>query len=689
MVLSSVIALCFFSDSMAQDNIQKQTLPDGVEHWYRVGKGKPSFFRLVENLYEVILPDEKELPFGKSVAFLVGVSEYKDKALGDLEFVKNDLISLREYLLKNGGFDEVYVATDSIATPRLVEHYMRNEFRDKLKKEDRLLFYYSGHGADYKEESETGYLLFSKAKSGKYDLDNWLPINHCRNWSKIQASHVLFIFDCCVSGLAFTKGDHDFHTAVLRTLSGNGSRTVITAGTGNEESLGLKEKRSVFTDAFLNALKKPENTEKGFVTITQIFAQVESEVKQISRQYGKTQTPMREIFETGKYKGTFLFVDTSAKNIELPQEYKEPLQAKLKGGQKFYGIAKIISLIDGDLYIDNVPEGEIQKGQGDIRIPLSEGKHIIEVRGDRPYRKEVNIVRGKPYDIIIEDEKPAKTVASPKKQPEPAPPPQTQKPVSEDGFTNKFAMKFVKIPAGSFMMGSPSDEPSRDSDETQHSVTISKPFYMQTTEVTQGQWKAIMGSNPSYFSNCGDNCPVEQVSWDDVQEFIKKLNQKGEGTYRLPTEAEWEYAARAGSKTALYTGAMKILGDNNAPDLDPIAWYGGNSCVEYSGGYDCSGWSNKQYSCSNCGTHPVGKKEPNDFGLYDMIGNVWEWCQDWKGNYPSGSVTDPTGPSSGSCRVLRGGSWSSNARYCRAAYRSCYSPSYRVNDLGFRLVFSS
>jgi formylglycine-generating enzyme required for sulfatase activity len=144
---------------------------------------------------------------------------------------------------------------------------------------------------------------------------------------------------------------------------------------------------------------------------------------------------------------------------------------------------------------------------------------------------------------------------------------------------------------------------------------------------------------------------VEGVSWDDVQEFIAEMNKRGEGTYRLPTEAEWEYAARAGSDTAIYTGSMTILGSNNSPELDLIAWYGGNSCVEYSGGYDCSGWPEKQYSCSSCGTHPVAQKQPNAYGLYDMAGNVWEWTQDWFGDYPAGSVTDPTGPSTGSSRV--------------------------------------
>jgi len=248
------------------------------------------------------------------------------------------------------------------------------------------------------------------------------------------------------------------------------------------------------------------------------------------------------------------------------------------------------------------------------------------------------------------------------------------------------SFEFVKIKAGEFMMGSPENEPGRQDDETLHPVRITKDYYMQTTEVTQGQWKAVMGKNPSSFSNCGDDCPVETVSWDDVQVFIQKLNQmKSDMRFRLPTEAEWEYAARAGSQEALYTGPIQILGYSDAPALDPIAWYGGNSCVSYEGGFDCS-WSEKQYECSHCGTHPVAKKLPNKYGLYDMLGNVWEWCQDGYGEYPADLQIDPTGYPDSDRRACRGGAWFNRARFCRLAYRGRNSPAYEINELGCRLV---
>ena len=235
-------------------------------------------------------------------------------------------------------------------------------------------------------------------------------------------------------------------------------------------------------------------------------------------------------------------------------------------------------------------------------------------------------------------------------------------------------------------MGSTSST-AGDDEQPLTRVRISRGFWLGKHEVTQGQWEAAMGSNPSQFEACGAECPVERVSWDDVQGFIRRLNGRAGGShYRLPTEAEWEYAARAGSEGDTYAGDMRILGRNNAPVLDGIAWYGGNSGVSYSGGYGCSDWEGKQNRSERCGPHPVGRKKPNAWGLHDMLGNVWEWVEDWHGEYPGGAVTDPEGPSTSSSRVARGGSWNSYARYCRAAYRGSYSPGARSLYIGLRLL---
>jgi formylglycine-generating enzyme required for sulfatase activity len=223
-------------------------------------------------------------------------------------------------------------------------------------------------------------------------------------------------------------------------------------------------------------------------------------------------------------------------------------------------------------------------------------------------------------------------------------------------FTNTIGQEFAYIKPGTFMMGTPKNEKGKRRDETLHQVTITKGFYMQTTEVTQGQWKAVMGSNPSKFHKGGDNSPVEMVSWEDCQGFINKLNQQGNKTkYRLPTEAQWEYAARAGT-TGSFAGSS----------LDTLGWYSSNSDDR---------------------THPVAQKQANDWGLYDMHGNVWEWVQDWSGRYSTGSITDPTGPSTGKARVYRGGSWRFDARYCRLAHRGRGAPAdFARANVGFRVV---
>lgn len=223
---------------------------------------------------------------------------------------------------------------------------------------------------------------------------------------------------------------------------------------------------------------------------------------------------------------------------------------------------------------------------------------------------------------------------------------------------NGVRFDMVAVEGGTFTMGSPKNERDRSSDEKQHQVTLSN-YHIGKTVVTQALWKAVMGKNPSYFK--GDNLPVEKVSWNDCQQFIQKLNQLTGKKYSLPTEAQWEFAARGGTRSRGYLYA----GSNN---LNDVAWHDGNS-------------GNK--------THPVGQKQPNELGLYDMSGNVWEWCQGWYDSYPDGMQTDPVGPSSGSDRVNRGGSWCSVAQNCRVARRDYDTPDNSNSYLGFRLVFSS
>jgi formylglycine-generating enzyme required for sulfatase activity len=294
-------------------------------------------------------------------------------------------------------------------------------------------------------------------------------------------------------------------------------------------------------------------------------------------------------------------------------------------------------------------------------------------------------------------------------------------------------LKLMPIPAGNFAMGSPASEVGRSNNEgPQTRVIISQPFWLGQTEVTQTQWRAVMGTdlaeqvqrmladNTLYglggkeqqtlrdyyrlqkdgssslaFNSAGD-APMYFVSWEESVAFCRRLTERERAAgrlpsgyeYRLPTEAEWEYACRAGTTNATYAGNLEIKGKYNVPVLDEIAWYGGNSSVGYTGkGRDTSQWAEKQYPGGTAAQRAVATKKPNTWGLYDMLGNVWEWCGDYYRKLPGGEVRDPKGPNSGSYRAWRGGSYSYGpATDCRAAARTASLPSMRVSDVGFRVA---
>ena len=244
-------------------------------------------------------------------------------------------------------------------------------------------------------------------------------------------------------------------------------------------------------------------------------------------------------------------------------------------------------------------------------------------------------------------------------------------------FTNGVGMKFVWIPPGSFMMGGTKEELEKQpfdilafrADETRHKVTLTKGFYMAVYTVTQEQWQAVIGDNPSYFKG-EKNLPVERVSWNDCQRFINKLRGKDRRPYRLPTEAEWEYACRAGTTTPFYCGETISTGQAN-----------------YDGDFT---YGNGRKGAHRGKTTPVGSFPPNPWGLYDMHGNVWQWCQDWLGDYPHKDVVDPRGPPTGVTRVMRGGSFSQKPEDCRSAKRNGGTLPGRGDaiNIGLRLCFS-
>ena len=319
------------------------------------------------------------------------------------------------------------------------------------------------------------------------------------------------------------------------------------------------------------------------------------------------------------------------------------------------GITVIATDPKGNALVAVVKEGERMLGKAYEPITLLQGPHGLTVESSASTWKG---------EVLVVEEQMTEVPVSLAAKPEPIPAAQG-------------SLKMVAIPAGSFTMGSPSSEPGRDGDEQQHRVEITQGFSLSATEVTQAQYQAVMGANPSNVK--GADLPVEKVSWLDAVQFCNKLSSRdglnpayrisgGDVTwdraapgYRLPTEAEWEYACRAGTTTAYNTG------DDEA-GLGRAAWYGANAGSK---------------------THPVGSKAANAWGLYDMHGNVWEWCWDWSGDYNAGSQRDPQGATGGSTRVYRGGGWSGGAGYCRSADHSRAGPSGAYGALGFRVARSS
>ena len=336
-------------------------------------------------------------------------------------------------------------------------------------------------------------------------------------------------------------------------------------------------------------------------------------------------------------------------NLEGNKEYS--LKAHLN---LLMSIVIMTDLVGADVFVDKVYKGATDKN-GLLTIEeMPTGEHQVMVtQGDIIARQTINVSNSQ-----ISFRLTTKTAAASAPAIS-APATATATPVSSVNAAPdalpQIEMVFVK--GGTFTMGATPEQGkvAHKDEKPAHSVTVSD-FYIGKYEVTQAQWEAVMGKNPSCFK--GNIRPVENVSWNDIQEFIEKLNAKTGKKYRLPTEAEWEYAARGGDQSKGY----KYSGSNN---IDEVAWLGDNSASR---------------------THIVGQKQPNELGLYDMSGNVWEWCSDWYGSYSSGSQTNPTGPANGSRRVVRGGCCCDIARSCRVSNHYKDYPSYRSSYVGFRLA---
>jgi formylglycine-generating enzyme required for sulfatase activity len=560
----------------------------------------------------VTKPGERISLYKDYQALVVGVGEYD--CWPDLRGAVKDAREISTTLKEMGMEVATLLNPTSV---RLKEALNRLAYGPGQERNRAILFYFSGHGETESLASgeKLGYIVPKDTPLPTKDrigfINKAISMNQIETYAlRIKSKHVLMVFDSCFSGSVFSSVKSA--PTDITEKSALHVRQFITAGTENEQV----PDESVFSTCFIQGIKGEADYNKdGYVTGSELGLYLDSTVVNYTKgcqhpQYGKIRHPKLD-------KGDFIF------QLEIP----EPIIEEKRKARLFIETEPP----DANARITNI-ERDFYQG-----IELEPGEYHLEVSKEGCEKKFVVVTlssgEDKNLNLCLE--------------------------CVITALTNSIGMKFVIIHPGTFTMGSPYDEPGRLNDERRHKVTLSKPFYLQTTEVTQAQWQAVMDSNPSTFRDCGDDCPVEGVTWFDCQEFIKRLNRiENTNKYRLPTEAEWEYACRAESKTRFCFGSSKA-------ELGEHAWYRDNSGKR---------------------TNPVEQKKANPWGLYDMHGNVWEWCTDWYGEYSDGHVTDPRGPYDGWARLLRGGGCNYYSGFIRSAARGKATPDSRYYNRGLRIA---
>ena len=662
-----------------------------------------------------ISPSGSEV-IGNQWLFVIGIDTYIKWP--PLKTAVNDAKAVKDVLLSRYYFDQEHLIElyDEEATRKNIISKLRY-LANNIREEDSLVIFYAGHGH---LDSITKRGSWIPVESGTQDASAWISNNDIKDYLKIdaiRAKHILLISDSCFAG-DFFRGDRGIVPNITETIIKKAyqlsSRQAITSGGLEPVSDAGFGKNSIFSYFLIKTLKE---NQKPFLVPSEMFLDIKAGVAENADQFPL----LGSLKDTGGQQGGeivfFLRQDSRLKDLSsealqktkelerLKQMERESMEVKKKEEAEILNREREVAELDAKIVkmkrrlgtaAEN-PDDSLERMLAMVREKDAQKRHLDELRQKRQAEEakrlaEIEELKAKKrkkllatlegniskYNSIVSFPFFGKSMQESAWKSLLAKYPSAGNlqvgdidglkfKIAYEGIENSIGMKFVRIPPGTFMLGSPPDEPGHTFNEKQHQVTLTKEFYMQTTEVTQGQWKKVMGHNPSQFNKCGDDCPVEKVSWNDVQDFIHKLNQReGSGIYRLPTEAEWEYAARAGTKTPFAFG--RCLSTDQA---------------NYDGNYPFPECANGEFRKK---TVSVGSFSPNSWGLYDMHGNVWEWCLDWYKSYPPGSATDPTGPPKGSSRLHRGGSWFSGAGPCRSANRNFSSPNSRKFDLGFRLV---
>jgi len=596
--------------------------------------------------------------YSRSYALVIGVQSYThwDRLINPLR----DAHEVGE-ALKQQGFSVTYL--DDPDAEALKAGLNAFAYGPGGRDEDaRVVVFFAGHGHTEETASgQRGFILPRDVPQPDTDRVGFMSKAVSMDFIKelatgMLAKHVLFIFDSCFSGTLLRGNAHPEPITEKTTKK---VRQFITSGSANEQV----PDESVFKASLLNALDgDADKTQDGYVTGEELGWYLKGRVMEYTKgaqtpQYGKIQDPNLD-------QGDMVFVLEEPSGVSpAPEPITPPPPAAVS-----YGHLQVnVNAPTSQVYVD-----DRYRGTASPRTPLNLsdvglGKVRVRVTAEeyeeatQQHTLTANEWTQAVFELVPVKVPPPSESGPPSSRSDPHLPPTSRHVGQMRTFSlpGGAEMTFMWIEPGTFQMGSPPPEEGRDSEEgPQHTVTIRQGFYLGKYEITQAQWTRVMGRNPSKYR--GTNRPVEQISWEDAQAFIHKLNQAaGAAVYRLPTEAEWEYACRAGTTTRW------SLGDDESP-LGEYAWYEGNN--------------------SPHGTKEIGRKKPNLWGLYDMHGNVWEWCQDRKGSYPSGSQIDPMGSTTGSNRIIRGGGFFSPARNARSAARGDSSPDYRSGAMGARLL---
>nr|NQU89156.1 SUMF1/EgtB/PvdO family nonheme iron enzyme [Bacteroidota bacterium] len=560
-----------------------------------------------------------------SHALLIGISNYTSD-WPDLPGVKDDIRTVKAALEKNDF--NVTVIEDS--DDREIEIAL-NDFIEEygVDPDNRLLIYYAGHGHTMKAQDgrQMGYIVPANSPLPSVNSSQFhrkaISMRKFDGWAReILSKHALFLFDACFSGSLF-----NLSRAVPAAISYNTSKPVrqfITSGSAEEQV----PDHSLFREYFVKAIttSDADANNDGYLTGSELSSYLFDKVTNYS--YDQQHPQAGKIRDQYLDKGDFIFVLDSRKKENTHATHISIIEENIA----HYGSIELTTEISGSLFLDGTWLKNVSR---DTHVTLSDvptGSHNLKITGDENWQEGINVNEDITTRIT------AKSAKHNVKQ-----------------FDWEPDMVFVK--GGTFTMGCTREQTDCKDDEKPRHQVILDDFYIGKYEVTQKLWLEVIGNNPSYFSACND-CPVEQVNWSDVQEFIKKLNQKTGKKYRMPTEAEWEFAARGGISETSTTFA----GSNN---IDEVAWYEKNSDGK---------------------THPVGQKKPNELGLYDMSGNVYEWCSDYYGKYSSNDQNNPKGPTSGSSRILQGGGWNRSIESCRIAHRGDSEVYRRYYSFGFRLA---